>query len=151
MKSILYVGASLMIGASIYGFVDYKQTHNKKGFTEMYQEGKHESAPAVEPVAVTEEKKVAEPAIPVVTKNKKPVFKKTVLKEEIPVVKQISEDEEIDNKGTKSIGESKVDVKTSPVATIKKTKKKKINHRIFSRAPLREEIEEPAIDTVKKN
>lgn len=38
MKSILYVGATLMIGASIYGFVDYKQTHNKKEFKAMYVE-----------------------------------------------------------------------------------------------------------------
>ena len=38
MKSMLYVGATLMIGASIYGFVDYKQTHNKKEFKEMYSE-----------------------------------------------------------------------------------------------------------------
>jgi hypothetical protein len=38
MKSILYVGATLMIGASIYGFVDYKQTSQKKEFKEQYLE-----------------------------------------------------------------------------------------------------------------
>ncbi len=36
MKSVLYVGATLMIGASIYGFVDYKQTGSKKEFKDMY-------------------------------------------------------------------------------------------------------------------
>jgi phosphopentomutase len=36
MKSILYVGATLMIGASIYGFVDYNKTRNKKEFKNMY-------------------------------------------------------------------------------------------------------------------
>jgi hypothetical protein len=36
MKSVLYVGATLMIGASIYGFVDYKHTRSKKEFKEMY-------------------------------------------------------------------------------------------------------------------
>lgn len=36
MKSILYVGATLMIGASIYGFVDYNKTRNKKEFKTMY-------------------------------------------------------------------------------------------------------------------
>jgi hypothetical protein len=36
MKSVLYVGAALMISASIYGFVDYKHTRNKKEFKEMY-------------------------------------------------------------------------------------------------------------------
>ncbi len=50
MKSILYVGATLMIGASIYGFVDYKQTSQKKEFTNMYVEEK-----AKEPVVVTAE------------------------------------------------------------------------------------------------
>ena len=41
MKSILYVGATLMIGASIYGFVEYKQTSQKKEFTSMYAECPH--------------------------------------------------------------------------------------------------------------
>ena len=36
MKSIMYVGATLMIGASIYGFVDYNKTRNKKEFKTMY-------------------------------------------------------------------------------------------------------------------
>jgi hypothetical protein len=38
MKTILYASAALMIGASIYGFVDYKSTQNKKEFKEMYAE-----------------------------------------------------------------------------------------------------------------
>ena len=38
MKSILYVGAALMIGASIYGFVDYKKTSHKKEFIRMYED-----------------------------------------------------------------------------------------------------------------
>jgi hypothetical protein len=36
MKSILYVGATLMIGASIYGFVDYNKTRDKKEFKNLY-------------------------------------------------------------------------------------------------------------------
>ena len=46
MKSMLYVGATLMIGASIYGFVDYKQTRQKEEFTKMYESEKSK-APAV--------------------------------------------------------------------------------------------------------
>ena len=38
MKSILYVGATLMIGASIYGFIDYQKTSRKKEFTNMYKD-----------------------------------------------------------------------------------------------------------------
>ena len=36
MKTILYIGATLMIGACIYGFVDYKKTSRNKEFTKMY-------------------------------------------------------------------------------------------------------------------
>lgn len=38
MKSILIAGAALMVGASIYGFVDYKKNHNKNEFKKMYVE-----------------------------------------------------------------------------------------------------------------
>ncbi len=47
MKSILYVGATLMIGASIYGFADYTKTRNKKEFKDMYAE-KELTQPVVE-------------------------------------------------------------------------------------------------------
>lgn len=47
MKSILYVGATLMIGASIYGFVDYNNTRSKKEFKNLYAE-KEVTQPAVE-------------------------------------------------------------------------------------------------------
>lgn len=47
MKSILYVGATLMIGASIYGFVDYTKTRDKKEFKDMYVE-KEPTQPVVE-------------------------------------------------------------------------------------------------------
>jgi uncharacterized protein HemX len=59
MKSVLYVGATLMIGASIYGFVDYKKTQHKEGFKTMYTEVKE---PVTEPIAekvVTENKLIA--------------------------------------------------------------------------------------------
>ena len=37
MKAILYTGAALMIGASVYGFVDYRQTQHKKEFINLYK------------------------------------------------------------------------------------------------------------------
>ena len=152
---MLYVGASLMIGASIYGFVDYKQTHQKKEFTNMY-ESKESKAPVV-----AEEKKVPvvekkEPAV-IVKKTKVPVNKKsqeikTEEEEEvIPAIKPISEDAKITDKESKTIEKTTVDVKTSGKVVVKK-KKKKLNHKIFSRAPLREEEEiviEPAKDVKK--
>jgi hypothetical protein len=38
MKSIFYIGATLMIGAGIYGFVDYKKTSHNREFNSLYQE-----------------------------------------------------------------------------------------------------------------
>jgi len=54
MKSILYAGATLMIGASIYGFVDYKKTQHKKEFTGMYESGTKKE-PAIVAVSKTTE------------------------------------------------------------------------------------------------
>ncbi len=60
MKSVLYVGATLMIGASIYGFVDYKHTQNKKEFKEMYTVAKKPPAePAIENLPALKEEKPA--------------------------------------------------------------------------------------------
>ena len=67
MKSILYVGATLMLGASIYGFVDYQQTSHKKEFNNMYK-----TREVNEPAKVITEKKVsiAEPKEAVVKEEK---------------------------------------------------------------------------------
>ena len=40
MKSILYVGATLMIGASIYGFVDYKKQATTKNLKKCMKQKK---------------------------------------------------------------------------------------------------------------
>ncbi len=146
---MLYVGASLMIGASIYGFVDYKQTQNKKAFTDMYREVKNEPVISEVPTVAVVEKKETTPVTTTVTTAKKNRAKKAAVTDVEPVIKPISEDEMIDRKETKSIAESKVEVKTSPVPTEKKIKKKKkLNHKIFSRAPLREEMEEDDVTIV---
>jgi hypothetical protein len=84
MKAILYTGAALMIGASIYGFVDYKQTSRKKEFKTMYAEpaavtGEPESvtepvitaAVKTEPATLTEKKEVKKSAVAVKKKNVK--------------------------------------------------------------------------------
>ena len=65
MKSILYVGATLMIGASIYGFVDYNKTRNKKEFKNMYAE-KEVKDPVEKKLPVNNNEKT-EPAV--VVKN----------------------------------------------------------------------------------
>jgi hypothetical protein len=85
MKAILYTGAALMIGASIYGFVDYKQTSRKKEFKTMYkepvtaavEEPKTVTAPVVttvakaEPVSAAENKEIKKSTAAVKKKNVK--------------------------------------------------------------------------------
>ena len=97
MKSALYVGATLMIGASIYGFVDYKKTSHDKEFTKMYEEPK-----TTEPVTVTDPVKnetvvKTETPVPAKTTAKKGVSKKQVSLEEetVPSIKPIAEDEKM--------------------------------------------------------
>jgi hypothetical protein len=155
MKSILYVGATLMIGASIYGFVDYKQTQGKKEFKEMYVEEKR-TAPVV---AV--ENAVAEPAVKkeVVKEKKSASKKKLAAKEEEPyvIIEPIAEDELMENNEIKAIEKTTVDITASKDSDTEKKvvkKKKKLNTRLFSRAPLREREEvnpvEPPTTNVKK-
>jgi hypothetical protein len=66
MKSMLYVGAALMIGASIYGFVDYRETSRKKEFKKMY-----EHKDVNKPVVIEEKKSI-------VVEKKEDVKKETV-------------------------------------------------------------------------
>src|SRR5688572_13218215 len=85
MKSILYLGAALMIGASIYGFVDYKKTNRNKEFKNMYAE-KEVTAPITIPekenvVPVTEPAVEIKPVTPVKIIKETPVLKKATKKE----------------------------------------------------------------------
>ena len=40
MKSLLFIAAALMVGAGIYGFVDYKKKEQSKAFKALYKEEK---------------------------------------------------------------------------------------------------------------
>jgi hypothetical protein len=141
-----------MIGASIYGCVDYKQTHNKKEFKEMYVEKK-----AMAPVeVVAKNEPVAEPEKNAVI-NTKPVAKKkkvAVKEDELVLIAPIAEED-------KMLTEKK-SLTEEPVATVapakessavKTIKKKKIRKEFFSRGRMPEEevlIEKPAKKDVKK-
>lgn len=118
MKSILYAGAALMIGASIYGFVDYKQSSRKKEFKKMYLDENVKTTDVItKPETKGDEKNVVEV-------NSYPENEKVIT----------TDPSEITNKTGTPSNENKV---------IKKAKKKKkINTRFFSRAPLREEQED---------
>lgn len=62
MKSILYVGATLMIGASIYGFVDYNKTRNKKEFKDMYADQQVAQPVVTEKLSPVNREKIETPA-----------------------------------------------------------------------------------------
>lgn len=117
MKSILYVGAMLMIGASIYGFVDYKKTSRNKVFKSLYQEEKTDKHIINEEIGV-----------PAVTTN--------------PVIR-------IDEKDELAAGKTTSD-NYSNISFKKKKIKKELNYKLFSRAPLREYVEEPVTPKVRK-
>ncbi len=129
MKAILYAGAALMVGASIYGFVDYKKTSHKKQFTGMYNDVREKATPSVkEPVVLHKEISVL-PENQTTKKNVKPgkVKKKSIVTKttEKPITTVVSEK------------------KVVPVK-IKKNRKP-INAKFFSRAPIREEMEDEVI------
>jgi len=109
-----------MIGASIYGFVDYKKNNHKKEFTRMYETEKNELATAVTNEETTSKESKKEAAV----------------KEEITIVAEKPE--------TDASKEKIITAKKNSKAS------KKINYKFFSRAPLEKKylnkeikIEEP--------
>lgn len=129
MKAILYAGAVLMVGASIYGFADYKRSSRENQFTTMYKEVK-ESKPA--PVKV-----------PVVSKKENTgITENQALKEKSnpQKLKKVNKEVVIAEKPETTVASDK---KVPPVK-IKKSRKK-VNIKLFSRAPIREEMEEEVV------
>lgn len=113
MKSILYVGATLMIGAGIYGFADYKQTSRKKEFRNMYAE-----------------KKVTEPEVIANNIKAEPLVEK----------KEIAATET--NADTKKAGLKNTSTATKKTVK-KIKKRKTINTRMFSRGAMDERYLKP--------
>lgn len=111
MKSVLYLAAALMIGASIYGFVDCSKTKGSKEFDSMYDEKK-----TADLVIIEERKPVSDVAPAVKTEPLR------ALKEEKVETAKVNN----------------VNVVKKSTAKFKKTRK--INYKSFSRAPLKEEV-----------
>lgn len=131
---MLYAGAVLMIGASIYGFVDYRKTRQKKEFKEMYTEKK-----TVTPADVVL------PDVPVMPEKKK----------EPAAVKHSEKPKPGVGKGKQSEAVQPVAEEPAPESKVLKTvkKKRKLKRELFSRAPLRDEdeyLEEPVVKEEKK-
>jgi hypothetical protein len=77
MKTILYIGATLMVGASIYGFIEYKKSSHDKNFRNLY-DGKEQVTIPTKEQQLTSVKE--EPARPVAEVNVKPLPAATVPK-----------------------------------------------------------------------
>lgn len=142
MKTVLYAGAALMIGASIYGFVDLKNKSQQKEFKTLYKEEKAktpvvtEAGKTTRPMTVPEEK----------TANTVPA-KKMVKKEEAPKtmksLKPVSAEDRPETSTVKNIEETFVGENLDPSNDVDRKllkKKKRLSTKLFSRAPIREEI-----------
>lgn len=141
-----------MVAASIYGFVDYKQTSNEKEFNSMYTEKK-----ATTPVVVTEvETKEPVAKKEVTTQTKKVATKKNVAKVEkeddiFPAIKRIPADQKLRSEEKDISLTDEVTVVPAKETNVVKTKKKrKISAKLFSRAPLREDYEDEELPVPSK-
>ncbi|HEY8894093.1 MAG TPA: hypothetical protein VIM79_04745 [Niastella sp.] len=117
MKALLLIGASLMAGAGIYGYADFKKANLKKEFQSLYRK----EPPKVAQEAVTD---IASPAPPKVEPD--PV--------EVPVYVV---------KNGKVVAEKK---STATKKKAAKKKHKILRAKEFSRAALEEEIISPEVE-----
>ena len=145
MKSILYAGAVLMTGACIYGFTEFSNSDTKEALKDMYKDEKT----LVQKTDITG----VQPEVTAVVAETKPevaVRKKEVRAKEEPVVeKKLTPPEIIEEKSAATIEKSEVDL-IPPVKMAVKKKKKRLNSKMFSRAPIREHEEELILVPEKK-
>ncbi|MER3497534.1 MAG: hypothetical protein C4308_02275 [Chitinophagaceae bacterium] len=145
MKTFLYAGAVLMVGASIYGFIDYKKSTHNKAFQNLYKETE----------AVSETKTNAQPTDEkTVVATLTPDAKKTMVVKTEPVTAEAKKRNNekmtinlIEPKTSAEIKSTEVKLKTTAIK-----KKKKISTKLFSRAALDERYIEKEIipvDTLK--
>jgi hypothetical protein len=117
MKSILYVGAVLMTGACIYGFVDYRKVNNNKEFKSLYRSETANTKTLPSGEQVNDKKnieKVNEKPISAV-----PVSATRLVAGDKPDPPKLKEVNSADSKR-------------------KATKRKKLNYKLYSRAALEE-------------
>lgn len=94
MKKFLLVGTVLMVGVSIYGFVDYSKTKQSKEFSKMYDEPVVKNAEDIttknEPV-ISKEEIVVEKKEAVKNSNvSKPAFVKKPVKRKIQKPRKVN-------------------------------------------------------------
>jgi hypothetical protein len=142
MKSILYVGAALMAGASIYGFIDYKKTSRDGELDRMYKAEEisqplvieEKTTPVVEETPKVEAK---QPDFVIIPKEAVPAKKKAVKSKRVIV-------DAVEKLEAKPAVVSTYRLKENvSIAPFKKVKRKKLDRELFSRARPRvvEEVE----------
>jgi hypothetical protein len=148
MKSILYVGATLMIGASIYGFVDYNKTSRSKEFRDMY---KPDNPVSVKEPAASENQEETKMDLPktaaisteAIKKIKTPAVK---TKKAVAKAESVEPAEQAMKSNISIEAAEKISASPTPEATLKeilsakkyKTEKKKnLNYKSFGRARIR--------------
>jgi hypothetical protein len=128
MKSILYIGAFLMTGACIYGFVDYRKTSNRKEFKSLYRTDAASTKSALSPEQVRDVN-----AVEKVNENTKIAEPATVFSD-------------VDK--TEPVGEMK-EVKSGS-SKRSSSKRKKLNYKLYSRAALEKFTPPVIVEDVEK-
>lgn len=141
MKAILYMGAVLMTGAVIYGFVDYRQASRSKDFNKLYEQTETTepvvSIPDTKTVVVPEKKNSEMKKVRVAVKrsglnnNKEKKLSQGSKRDVIPVTPLVTE------KTEESLSVLRDEKTDSALKEIQK--KKRLNIRMYSRAALKVE------------
>lgn len=97
MKSFLYVGGALMIGATIYGFVDYKKASHSNEFRSLYHETEI-TEPAAKVAEPVESKTISQPVAAEVKTEVKKEPEKTVRKSAGTAAREIKKNKKLNYK-----------------------------------------------------
>lgn len=143
MKAILYIGAVLMTGASVYGFVDYKKSGQK--VSKLYHTVQQDDKNLKTDITITEKKESAEkPLLP--AESAKPVKAKRPAAPVKSVAAQTTEIK-IEKPDHTPVIIEEPEKPLKPVTIKENTngekieaaqKKKKLNYKMYSRAALDE-------------
>jgi hypothetical protein len=128
MKSILYIGAFLMTGACIYGFVDYRKTSNRKEFKSLYRTDAASTKSALSPEQVKDVNAIEK------------VNEKT----------KISEPETVFSDVNKTEPESEIKEGKPGSSRRYSSKRKKLNYKLYSRAALEKFTPPVIVEDVEK-
>lgn len=146
MKSIFYVGAALMLGASVYGFVDYRNAKSQKEFKELYKPDETSVGKLTKPESPSSEGIAREKV-----ESKKAAFTEENAPAKVKMTKESSLGQELQGEPDQSEIEAlktgnptpSIEKVSSPGKKNKHGKKKKLSSKLFSRAAPLVEFEPP--------